>query len=324
MPSWLILKNIPDATIEDGKNPCIIPPGLYRSTFVIKKALFCIACILFSTSVQAQPATELATKKISLAVTGLPGLEELQREFAGFQQAIQKATGLEVAFVPITSRTAVVEAIRSKKLDFALTGPAEYVILKSKTEIAPVVAFSRPDYFSAIIVLTNSGITNIKDLKDKKIAFGNFGSTSYHLAPMELLKQQGIHPSEDIKAVNVSRHMAWNALKRGNVDAVGMKHEQFLSFRDKETELRPGAFRVIARGADLPNDVLVAGKHVEPKAIALVKKAFIENGPTLIEAIMTGKRNSKYQGMEFITDVRDKDYNFIRQMFATIGYPEFS
>ncbi|HHD74807.1 MAG TPA: phosphonate ABC transporter substrate-binding protein, partial [Nitratifractor sp.] len=30
------------------------------------------------------------------------------------------------------------------------------------------------------------------------------------------------------------------------------------------------------------------------------------------------------KGMKFIANVKDSDYNYVRSMYKTIGYPEFS
>ena len=45
-----------------------------------------------------------------------------------------EATGYEIEFTAVTSRTAAVEAMRAKQVDFVLTGPAEYVVFKKRSE----------------------------------------------------------------------------------------------------------------------------------------------------------------------------------------------
>ncbi|MCB0310744.1 MAG: phosphate/phosphite/phosphonate ABC transporter substrate-binding protein, partial [Bdellovibrionales bacterium] len=260
----------------------------------------------------------------TLAVTDITGLEELQREFHKFQDVLSQRTGLKFKLFPVTSRTTAVEAMTSKKLDFVLTGPAEYVVMRKKTNGNAVVGFARPDYFSSIIVLESSGIRSAEDLKGKKIALGDFGSTSYHLAPMQLLKDYGLDPNHDVKAVHVSKNIAWDALKKGNVDAVGLNYDRFLLLRDSDKQMTADKFRVVARGPDLPNDVIMAGAHVSSDVLQKVKKAFAENGVEFGQAILAGARNAKYKEIHFLTNISDKDYNYVRSMYTTIGYPEFA
>jgi phosphonate transport system substrate-binding protein len=265
-----------------------------------------------------------AKDTIRFIVTDLEGLEEIQREFGSFRDLLEKLTGLEIKFYPVTNRTTAVEALRSKKADFVLTGPAEYVVIRKLTKAKPVIGFSRPDYFSSIIVMADSGISSIQDLKGKKIAFGDFGSTSNHLAPMQILADYGIDPIKDILSINTSRPICWESLKRKEVSAIGMNNSKFLLHRTNGRGFEPGAFKVIGRSPDLPNDVLVAAEHVDPSIINTIRKAISENSSALIQEIIKSEDNEKYCGMKFITTIKDRDYNYVRQMYKTIGRPQFS
>lgn len=283
---------------------------------MIALALFAAVCIL-------SPSVILA-ETLKFAVTDVEGLEELQRDFGAFKTILSEKIGMEVEFFPVTSRTLAVEALRSKRVDVVLTGPSEYVVIRKKTGAEPVVRFSRPDYFSAVVVKADSGIEQPEDLKGKRIAFGDVGSTAYHLGPMWLLKQAGIDPAKDLQVMHVAKKVGWEALKRGDVAALGIKHSQFLAFRDAEEGIEPAAFRVILRGPDLPDDVLVAGTHVPPEKKELIKKTFTENSDTIVNAILKGDGNQKYKGMKFLARVQDSDYNIVRDMYSMIGYDEFA
>jgi phosphonate transport system substrate-binding protein len=261
--------------------------------------------------------------ELRFAVTDIVGLEELQTEYGGFQKALSAVTGIELRFFPVNNRTAAVEAMKSKRIDVVLTGPAEYIIFRSRTNAYPIVGFSRPDYFSALVTMANNGINTVKDLKGKKVAFGDVGSTTKHLGPMQLLKDGGVDPLKDIQAQHVSTKIGWEALKRGDVAAFGMTYGNYLSLREKDN-LEPGAYRVIARGADMPNDPMVAAPHVDKQAIEKLKSAFQNHSQELVKAILTGKDTQKYRGMKFITRIDDRDYNVVRSMYSTIGHKQFA
>jgi len=264
-----------------------------------------------------------AADTVRLAVTDIVGLEMLQSEFGAFRDTLSEATGYEVEFLPVNSRTAAVEALNAEKVDFVLTGPAEYVVINKRTNATPVVGFSRPDYFSGIIVLADSGYNAPADLVGQKVAFGDIGSTSSHLAPAQVLADYGV-TLDDVEVVHTSLNIAWESLKRGDVAAVGINYGKFLAIREGETELEPGAFKVIGRGPDLPNDLLVAGAHVDPSVIETVRQAFIDHSDELVAAILSGEDNQKYKGMKFIAVVDDSDYDYVRAAYATIGYPEYA
>lgn len=266
-------------------------------------------------------------KTIKLAVTDLVGMEELQREFGAFTKVLSDATGYDIEFLPVTNRTAAVEALRFKKVDFVLTGPAEYVVIKQRTNANIVVGFSRPDYFAVLISRADSPYTLAKQLKGQKVAMGSVGSTSKHLGPIQAMADAGLDPLKDVEVINTKIPVAWEAMKKGDVAAVGMNHLKFISLRDKELAkggMQPGAFRVIGRGPDLPNDVLMAGTHVDADVVEQVRKVFVEKSDDLIKAILQGDDNQKYLGMAFLDTVKDQDYDYVRAMYKTAGYPEYS
>ncbi|WP_119396288.1 PhnD/SsuA/transferrin family substrate-binding protein [Salinibius halmophilus] len=280
----------------------------------------CITALTVLLSVTASADT------IRMAVTDLVGLESLQREFGQFVETLEQKTGDTIEFYPVTNRTAAVEALRFKQVDFVMTGPAEYVVINKRTEAKIVAGFSRPDYFASVITLADSRFTSPATLAGEKVAFGSVGSTSKHLGPMQAIADYGVTPA-DYEPIHTKLPIAWESLKRGDVAAIGMNHLNFLTLREQEQAnggLPPGAFRVIARGPDLPNDVLMAGAHVSDEVIERYRNAFIEHSDELIAAILFGEDNQKYAGMQFLLALDDEDYNYVRAMYDTAGYPEYA
>lgn len=280
--------------------------------------------ILALVAVGLTAPTLQAAEPLNFIVTDLEGLEEVQREFGPFKELLEKKTGLTIKFFPVTSRTAAVEALKAKKADFVLTGPAEYVVLRKLTSCTPIVGFSRPDYFAAWVVKADSGVNRLSDLKGKKVAMSDIGSTSGHLGPAQAMKDGGLDPQKDIQAIHTSKEIAWESLKKGDVAAWGYNATSFTRFRDKDKTVNPGAFKTISRGPDLPSDVLVAASHIDKKVSDSIVKAITENSDQLIAEILKGEDNKKYSGMQFLASVKDDDYNYVRDMYRTIGQPQFS
>lgn len=289
-----------------------------RFLHAVKFVCLCLVVLMLPVNVFAGKET------LRLAVTDIEGLEMLQREFGTFRDILADKLNMEVKFYPVPNRTAAVEAVKSKNVDFVLTGPAEYVVFKQLTDAEPVIGFSRPDYYCSLVVLSDSGINSVEDLRGKKVAIGGVGSTSKHLAPMQIFADNGLDPLKDVKVLHTSVDLGWQSLKRGDVSAWGMTTDKFLKLRGKDKDFEPGAFKVIARGPDLPNDVLLASPHVTAETIGEVKKAFSENSDELVKAILAGEDNKKYAGMKFLPAVQDSDYNYVRSMYITIGYPKFA
>jgi len=267
-------------------------------------------------------ATSAHAQDLRLAVTDIVGLENLQREYAPFQKILSEKAGVNVQLFPVPNRTAAVEALNAKKVDLVLTGPAEYVVFKKRTDAKLVVGFSRPEYYGSVVTIVGSGIDGVEDLKGKKVALGDVGSTSRHLSPIQVLSDLGLDTQKDLQILHINRNVAVEAMKRGEVAAVGINRTDLPGLAKKFPDV---VFKVIARGRDLPNDVLLAGPHVDDATVAKMKKVFSENSEALIAAILQGPdENQKFAGMAFIPTVSDKDYNYIRKMYATIGQPQFA
>jgi len=107
----------------------------------------------------------------------------------------------------------------------------------------------------------------------------------------------------------------------GDIQAVGMNRSHLEKIRAAYPDV---AFSVIARGPDLPNDILVARKGVSPELIATVRDSFVKDGKTLMEAVLKGDDNQKYEGGFFLAKVEDRNYDYVRSMYRTIGVTTFN
>lgn len=278
-------------------------------------ALVAAAALLSVPAVQAQEA-------IRFAVTDIDGAESLQREFGPFKAALEKVADVKVQFFAVSGRTAAVEAMAAGQVDFVLTGPAEYVVFKARTQAVPVVGWQRPDYFAQVVVLASGPVKSVADLKGKTISFGEIGSTSQHLGPAQALADAGLKYNVDYKPIFVKRNVAVEAMKRGDIGAIGLNLTHLQRIRESDTKT---GFAVVARGRDLPNDVMIASPKVKPEVVAKMRKAFLEHGGDLMKAVTTGTDdNRKFLGGVFLPDVKDTDYDYVRAIYATIGITEFN
>lgn len=282
------------------------------------KMLNFAAAALLAIAAWVVPAS---AEKVRFAVTDVEGMEQLQREYGAFVTELQNATGLEIEFTPVNNRTAAVEAMRAQQVDFVLTGPAEYVVFAKLTDAKPVVGWHRPDYFAQIVVMADGPVKSLADLKGKKVAFGEVGSTSQQLGPAQVLADAGLKYGSDYGVEIIKRNVAVEAMIRGDVQAVGMNLTHLRSLREKFAGQK---FAVVGRGPDLPNDILIAASYVPAETVEKVKTAFLEKGDALMMGVLKGEDTKKYEGGYFLATVNDADYNGVRAMYATVGAPEFS
>ncbi|WP_374435325.1 PhnD/SsuA/transferrin family substrate-binding protein [Tabrizicola sp.] len=267
-------------------------------------------------------ATPLAAQDtIRFAVTDIDGMEALQREMGPFKEAFEAASGLKVEFFPVSGRTVAVEAMAADQIDFVLTGPAEYVVFNARLDAQPVVTWVRPDYYSTVVVLDGSAVKAPADLKGQKISFGEIGSTSQHLGPVDLLAKAGLTYAVDYEPVFLNRNVAVEALIKGEIAGIGLNRTHIDSITEKFPDQK---FRVLVKGEQLPDDILLASSKVAPEVVETVRKAFADHGTEILAALTSTEENAKYIGGKFNPTVTNSDYDVVREMFKNIGITEFT
>lgn len=275
-----------------------------------------IRSLLAAAAVTVAASFPATAESLKFAVTDIEGLEALQQEFGAFEAKLEELTGHEIDLFPVSSRTAAVEALNQDKVDLVLTGPAEYVVINELTQAKIVTAWQRPNYFAQIVTLSDGPIKSVQDLEGRTVTFGSVGSTSQHLGPAQVLADFGLAYNTDYQPQIIARNVAVEALIRGDVQAVGMNEGHLSRIREAFPDT---SFTVVARGRDLPNDILVARSDLDDATIADVKAAFVDHGAELMDAILTGEDNQKYKGGFFLTKVEDSEYDYVRSMYKTIG-----
>ncbi len=289
-----------------------------RGTIVSAVGLLTVAAAVAGCSgTPAEDEAQSAT--LRLAVTDLQGLEELQREFGAFKNEFEQQSGLDVEFFAVNDRTAAAAALQADRVDVVFTGPAEYVVLHERTGAEPIVAIERDGYRSCIYT-TSDGPGDLDALRGTKIAMSDVGSTSGHLGPAQILVDAGLNPVTDLEILTVG-DTVHQALKRGDVAAVGIGCHDYEEFMDTEDD--PAAFTLLAEGPVLPPDLLMAREGLDPATIETVRTTFVDHFDTLLPAMLEGKDNAKYDNATLVT-VSDADYDVVRSMYQAVGVDDFS
>ncbi|MGK7957786.1 MAG: phosphate/phosphite/phosphonate ABC transporter substrate-binding protein [Crocosphaera sp.] len=290
-----------------------------RRNFLVYSLLFLVACTSNSPNASTNPNEEPDT--LRFAVTDVQGLEELQRDFEPFRDALAETLGKEIEFFPVADRTAAAIALQADQVDIVLTGPAEYVVMQAKTQAVPFIAITRPNYRSVIAVHKNGGINALEDLKGKTIAMSDLGSTSGQLGPTKILVDAGLKPEEDIE-IKMLGDADLQAFQNEDVQAWGgaaLDYDRFMEAKSLKSEDYP----IVKQGDLLPSDVFIASNKLKPEYVEEIKKGMMENQEQLIGAIVSVDTNEKYQGSTLV-EAKDSDYDPIREAYQAIGINDFT
>lgn len=290
----------------------------------VRRVLACALALVTATAVAAGCSSEEQPQSaqqptLRLAVTDLQGLEELQREFGAFKQEFEQQSGLKLDFFAVNDRTAAAAALQADRVDVVFTGPAEYVVIHERTGAEPIVAIERDGYRSSIYTTVDSGITELDQLRGKKIAMSDVGSTSGHLGPSQMLVDAGLDPATDVEVLTVG-DTVHQALTRGDVDAVGIGYHDYEEFMADED---PAQFLLLAEGPVLPPDLLMGREGLDDATVATIQQTFADHFDTLLPAMLEGKDNAKYENAKLVT-VTDADYDEVRLMYQAVGVNDFS
>ncbi len=195
----------------------------------------------------------------------------------GMAKDLSKALGMEVKEINASDYNGIVEALRTKKADMAYLG-AEGIALANKRMDGKVdvIAMKAPGgdkakatYRSVFITKADrNDINAIKDVKNKKMAFVDPGSTSGNLIPTgEIMKafpndnlnSEALHTNGKFfsSAVYSGKHQASiQAVAKGDVDVAAVS-DQILASEIKAGNVDGKAIKIIAQSDPIPAEGLI-------------------------------------------------------------------
>ncbi|NAZ76811.1 putative selenate ABC transporter substrate-binding protein [Kineococcus sp. T13] len=251
-------------------------------------------------------ATGPSTGTGALSIGAIPDQdpEVLQRLYSTLADSVAAATGLEVAYRPVTDYAAAVSLFRTGDLDLVWFGGLTGVQARLQSPGARVVAQRDIDeeFHSVFVVNASTGLAASEDLAplaDLRFTYGSQTSTSGFLMPAYFLSEQGVDPrgfpggpgysgSHDATLqlvasgtyqAGVLNEQVWTSRTRaGGVDPAVQLYRRTPAFHDYHWLL--GAQAVERLGEDLPRRLTdyFLGLSADDEADARVLELFGAGG----------------------------------------------
>ena len=143
-----------------------------------------------------------------LRITAIPDENptELLRKATPLMKYLERETGLEVEFFPVTDYSAAVEALVNRKVDLAWYGGFTFVqaFQRSGGNVVPIVQREEDSKFRSVFITSDPSIKSLNDLNGVTFSFGSQSSTSGHLMPRTFLQAAGVDPESDFKKIAYS------------------------------------------------------------------------------------------------------------------------
>jgi phosphonate transport system substrate-binding protein len=274
------------------------------------------ASLLTATWLAAAGALGAAVAQEQVVRFGLIPSEDADKLIADSQPfiaALEKNIGMKVKPFVAIDYSAVIEALKSDKLEIAFLGPNAYVLAKDKVkaQIEPVgrgvMELTGTSAYKALIIThPNKPISNIADLKGKTFALVDPASTSGNLVPRYVFANHGITPEKDFKSVYYSgTHQAsLIAVKEGKVDAAAIADEVY-NLAIAKGQIKPTDLKVVFESEPIPGSPFVVRTNL-PKDLQEKLRA----GFMALKDVGFGKLGV-VKSMDAATD---SDYNVIREL----------
>ena len=248
---------------------------------------------------------------IKISAIGLEDAAKMVKNFTPLCKYLSEKTGAKVIFVPKPNYTAVVEALGNKSIDIASLGPVTYVQARNKYGVEPIVKAEENGhsiYSSIIFTRSDSPLSTLRDLKGKKVAFGDTESTSSNCAPKYLLKQNNINVSDLAQTKNfTSQDEVISVVISKEYDAGAIKESVFIRNQSK-------GLKILGKFSTIPTFPYVARKGFDPNLKLKVKKALLDlKDPAILQSI-----EKTYTGFN---EVKDSEYGWIQPAMIIIGIP---
>src|SRR5262245_17750093 len=255
-----------------------------------------------------------ADAPLILAFTPSKDPTALQEAADAFVAALAKLSGLPVRAQVASDYAGVVEAVRSRRVDFAFVHPVGYVLANREAGCQILVRDiwqGRVAYTARLYVRGNAGLSRLEDLRGKTIAFVDPASSSGYIYPMVLLMKRGLVRDRDPKtffkeALFAGTHdAALQSLVHGRVDAAAtFDKAPELYLRDKALI---GQLTSVAETPEIPEAGICARPGLPAETLSRVKRALLAMKGPEHAAVLKGTYD-----IDGFVEASDRDYEPVR------------
>jgi phosphonate transport system substrate-binding protein len=228
---------------------------------------------------------------------------------------LKQVFGIEVTGAVGTSYSAVIEAMRAKKVDIAFYGPFSYILgaIEAKAEAliqGQTAEGKLATYTSLIIAPADSTITKLEDIKGKNFSFVDPASTSGHLVPSyTLLKKANLKETTDYKPIYAGSHPAsYQAVANKKVDAGAIASDTFAK-----------AVKIVDTSFPIPGSPIAIRGDLPQADKDLLLQAFLAVNDLSDNALLKKLSAGLGVGAVKLVKADDKAYDDLRQIPAAIG-----
>lgn len=222
------------------------------------------------------------TLEIAIFAGESPGL--VKSIYEPIRKYLSSELHMPVEIIYTTDYTAVIEALKSKKVHMADLSPFSYIIAKKNTAITPIIvlgADGKPSmYSSSIVTGMHSGINSMADVKARAknltLCFVEPASASGHLVPRAYLNMIGLNPDTAFKqTLFADGHLASvYTVKSGKAD-IGCTSKMVLDIMVHRGMIKDGDIKILWTSAAIVSDPVVVRSDLNKDLVKKIQDAYL-------------------------------------------------
>jgi len=198
---------------------------------------------------------------------------------------LSKKIGIPVSFIVVADYTALIEALRAKKVHMADIPPYAYVIASRNIELSPLIvlgANGKPSFYRSMIIASKKSLlSNMAEVraraKDLTLCFAEPASASGHLIPKAYLVSVGLEPQTAFKEVifGGGHQTTVYAVKSGKAD-LGCVTQVVLNLMIKMGGIRPDEFTTVWTSDPIVAQPIVVRKDLDQALAKRIQSAYLD------------------------------------------------
>ncbi len=274
----------------------------------MRHAKWIVVCLIMVLSFGLSVGSAYGQDKLVFGVHPFKSAKELNKMFTPLIKYLEKETGQKIQFRSSRSYDAAIKAILDGKVDISYLGPAGYAILSDEhpTKVRPiavVVNKGKPTFKGVIVTKDDSRIKSLKQLRGKKVAFGDRKSTLSCYMPAYMIMKAGVFDSISYNFLGTHDNVA-KAVQAGFFDAGGLKPGVANKYIGK-------GLKVLAVSQEVHEHVIVAGSRLNPAMYKKIRRAILNvKDPKVYKSIK--------KSLTGFASVRSRDYNNLRTVIKAV------
>lgn len=245
---------------------------------------------------------------------------EQRRRYKYITDYLSKKMGMHVLVEIMANYGEITAAFEDGRADAGFFGSFSYVLTHVKTGVVPLV---RPvwldgssTYRGYIFVRKDSGIKNVKDMKNKRLVLVDKATTAGYIFQLFYFRYQGITDMEQyfskISFAHSHDAAAW-AVYTGEADVGGAKNHIFNSLQEEYPDFRKQML-ILAESPEVPSNGLAVRKDLNPAI-----KVRLENLLLGLDKTEEGRKILKNFGARKFIINTDSDYTVLYNMTKELG-----